>query len=1348
MASTLLKDTFATVYKDDYRDSDNFHRILFNSGRALQARELTQLQTIIQAEQERHARFVFKEGAPVTSGDPVISNRYEFVKLNTSTNTLPANATLAVGDGGLVGDVFTGSSNGVKARIVEVVAATDTDPATLYVEYLDGGSSSGNRFSISENIQGATSAVTLTIQTTNTTENPAGGFGCRLSVPQSIYFVAGHFVFVPAQSIILSKYTPEPTLVAGYKVVESIITAQDDTRLYDNQGANPNLTSPGADRYRIRLTLIKQADVLATDTFLPVFNINNGEIRKTQKADESLSQIGDIMAKRHFETHGSFEAVPFKIKARANPDATKLDFVIQPGIAYVEGYRKEFTKTFALTVNKPRTVTSYNNQAISTHYGNYILVKGDTFKGIPDIANFSTVDLKNGYGFSGTTLGTARVRGVHEYGADYRMYLFDINMSIGQSQRNIRSVGVDSASFADAILTGGICELQDKIENNLLMPLLFTRPKSLTDITITKQRLLTGTTNGSGNVTFTLSGATETFTSVGDWVLSVDSSGDHQTISISSGGAGTSSVTLQSLPAGSAVKLLSFINKNGTVRSKTLTDRKATFTPDSDGNIILDRTDIYEIYRIRDNDSNGVDINSKFSYDYGQRDNMYDVGKLILKNGVSAPAGNVRVGFRYFQHGASGDFFAVNSYAGQLAYTDIPSFRQVNGQIASLRDVLDFRSSKDYTGANFTGTGADKFELPSPTEVINADIDYYNGQLHRIVLSADGSFSTYTSDPGRNYRLPDIPLNSMEVARAVLNPYTFNDKDLSITFIENRRFTMKDISSLSKRMDRIEETTTLSLLEVQTETMEVLDSNGLNRLKSGFVADNFTDHLFTDLGAADLHASIDPLNREMRAGFKERNIELVYDSASSTNTIRKGDYVFPKYTEEVYLSQTLASDEEYVNQYNAGILIGSLTLSPQSDHWKEVETAPDKIIDGGISFDATHARNWDEWNWNWTGLDPAKLQQGYAERKYRLNNDQTATGVTNVIKDSFIQSSNTGSKVLLSTTIPKMRSRFISFKAEGLRPNTRYFAFFGVTNSGINVTNFCRGGAAEFFQMGSLLRDSTLLEPGTQYKTSDRFPDDLGGPSDLITDANGALEGVFFVQSNNHVHFYAGHNTFLLSDINGGSLRDKQRALSYAEAIFVTAGTLDTVENEITNTRIYEIEGTVDKYYNVVAINGITTPNTDIAGGEGIILEYVDPRPNPTNPSVYEGDDDAPSGPGTPINGGVNGSNCVPEVDVDICFDMSGVAYSQELAAAEFDYSGLAVENFDFTSDIEMAANMDYHAANIADFNKEVSAASSNYSDYRDAYAGLDFMENTIGTDDDGPSDQGDDDTVDDWDDW
>ena len=34
------KSTFETTYKDDFDSSDNFHRILFNSGRALQRENL------------------------------------------------------------------------------------------------------------------------------------------------------------------------------------------------------------------------------------------------------------------------------------------------------------------------------------------------------------------------------------------------------------------------------------------------------------------------------------------------------------------------------------------------------------------------------------------------------------------------------------------------------------------------------------------------------------------------------------------------------------------------------------------------------------------------------------------------------------------------------------------------------------------------------------------------------------------------------------------------------------------------------------------------------------------------------------------------------------------------------------------------------------------------------------------------------------------------------------------------------------------------------------------------------------------------------------------------------------
>ena len=127
--ATFTKNSFETTYKDDFVDSDNYHRILFNSGRALQARELTQMQTIIQEEVARFGRNVFKDGASVNPGGPTINNSFEFVKLNTTTNQLPTTS--------LIGIEFTGATSSVKGRVVRVETASGSDPATLYVQYTD-----------------------------------------------------------------------------------------------------------------------------------------------------------------------------------------------------------------------------------------------------------------------------------------------------------------------------------------------------------------------------------------------------------------------------------------------------------------------------------------------------------------------------------------------------------------------------------------------------------------------------------------------------------------------------------------------------------------------------------------------------------------------------------------------------------------------------------------------------------------------------------------------------------------------------------------------------------------------------------------------------------------------------------------------------------------------------------------------------------------------------------------------------------------------------------------------------------------------------------------------------------
>jgi hypothetical protein len=67
------------------------------------------------------------------------------------------------------------------------------------------------------------------------------------------------------------------------------------------------------------------------------------------------------------------------------------------------------------------------------------------------------------------------------------------------------------------------------------------------------------------------------------------------------------------------------------------------------------------------------------------------------------------------------------------------------------------------------------------------------------------------------------------------------DNDLFTETIRAKRFTMRDIDLLEQRVARLEEVSSLSLLETQTENLLVFDSAGNSRVKSGFFVDNFYD---------------------------------------------------------------------------------------------------------------------------------------------------------------------------------------------------------------------------------------------------------------------------------------------------------------------------------------------------------------------------------------------------------------------------------------------------------------------------------------------------------------------------
>ena len=130
-------------YYDDFAESKKFHRILFRPAFAVQARELTQSQTILQNQIEKLGDHFFEKGAMVIPGEIGYDLNYYAVKLTSidSTNTL-ANFT--------DGTVLTGSTSGITATIVNRVATDGTDPDTLYVKYSKSGGANKNIFAFSD----------------------------------------------------------------------------------------------------------------------------------------------------------------------------------------------------------------------------------------------------------------------------------------------------------------------------------------------------------------------------------------------------------------------------------------------------------------------------------------------------------------------------------------------------------------------------------------------------------------------------------------------------------------------------------------------------------------------------------------------------------------------------------------------------------------------------------------------------------------------------------------------------------------------------------------------------------------------------------------------------------------------------------------------------------------------------------------------------------------------------------------------------------------------------------------------------------------------------------------------
>ena len=133
-----ITDLNVAPYYDDFDEDDNFHRVLFRPGFAIQARELTTLQAILQSQVERHGKHMFVEGTVVIPGQVSYSDKVATVQLasNFAGGTVVPSQYYNVE----TPVVITGVTTGVKARVIGFQDSTSTTQPILILQYINTGS--------------------------------------------------------------------------------------------------------------------------------------------------------------------------------------------------------------------------------------------------------------------------------------------------------------------------------------------------------------------------------------------------------------------------------------------------------------------------------------------------------------------------------------------------------------------------------------------------------------------------------------------------------------------------------------------------------------------------------------------------------------------------------------------------------------------------------------------------------------------------------------------------------------------------------------------------------------------------------------------------------------------------------------------------------------------------------------------------------------------------------------------------------------------------------------------------------------------------------------------------------
>ena len=821
----INKNLNIAPYFDDYDVEKQFYRVMFKPGYAIQARELTQLQTILQGQVEAFGDNIFKEGSIVKGCNFTELDDLQFVKVNDGPSGFNAEAYIS---GPAVESIqgqdveldyvyeVVGQTTGLRAEIVQASIGFQTRPPdlnTFYINYLNT-TSLATQFQAGENLvinrhkylRGTTTG-TLTSEAVITSglavsagiSTPHVGKSFGIESAPGIIFQKGNFIFVSEQRIVVEKYNNLPDgKSVGYQVDESLVNALQDASLYDNANGSRNENAPGADRLKLVPRLVVIETATKTSDFFTLVRYQNGNAITVRDVSQ-YNVLGEELARRTYEESGNYvlEQFPLSTDDRipAGEANTQVQVVIGPGTAYVKGYRVENSADRAFTVDQITGTEEITNQNVSMEYGNYFEVTGgDGGSGWNGRLDIDISDPPaTAQTSAAATVGSVTIHNI----TPTRIYA-----------HSSAYTGAVAITDMDRINDGnGYVQLQPTSSGAPLIK--ETNKKALvfdtgvnglfgTNNTLVPVRAQVAATHTNGTITLTANPG-EDFNCLNDDMLVVDSTSVQQPITSYSTSLNNSQLDIQ-ISSGSAANVTVYYNKrligssdgidpyNKVVRSPYIKFNYAGGTT----KYSLGFPDVFDIISIVD--STGEDYSNSFRLKPNQKDTYYDISYLEYIEGRPEPTGQMTVQLKVFEVNTStGEyFFTINSYPNSLEGWEIPSYVSSSGTVYNLRDCFDFRahnakdSNADYNntsagsapvitatvgtyGIDFSTYGAPL--IPAAQQSLQTDLEYYLTRIDTLACDSYGNISLIKGEEDRNAVPPRLGTDKLAIAHVEIPTY-------------------------------------------------------------------------------------------------------------------------------------------------------------------------------------------------------------------------------------------------------------------------------------------------------------------------------------------------------------------------------------------------------------------------------------------------------------------------------------------------------------------------------------------------------------------------------------------------